>query len=363
MEKSPILIASLFDIDQKPTQFRPFGSGHIHDTWVLSDEKQDLFILQRVNTRVFPDPEAIAENISLVSSHIKAKLARENISDPERHVLSIIPSKKGKAGIWDEAATFWRMFPFIEQTFTVDRAETPQQAYEAARAFGRFQYWLDDMEAARLNTIIPDFHNIQKRYQSFKQAVEADAVGRKKLLTAEITFALEVEYLGDKIASLLARHQLPLRVTHNDTKINNALLDKQTGKGLCVIDLDTLMPGTALYDFGDMIRTFIPSVDEDEKDLSQLAIRMDIFQALAKGYLSHTQAILTDTEKENLVYSGQLLTLLMGIRFLTDYLMGDVYYKIKYPEHNLVRCRNQFALLRELLERKGEMEEMIERIK
>ena len=359
MERSPILIASLFAIDQVPPHYRPFGSGHIHDTWVLGNGQQDLYILQKVNTRVFPDPEAIAANIRLVSRHIEGKLTQENVSDPGRYFLAIIPLKNGDSGFWDEEGAFWRMFPFIEHTFTVDRAETTQQAYEAARAFGKFQFWLDDMEVGKLNTIIPDFHNIQKRYQTFKKAVEADVAGRKKHLQAEIEFALQVEYLGDKIADLLANQKLPLRVTHNDTKINNALLDEQTGKGLCVIDLDTLMPGTALYDFGDMIRTFTPSVDEDEKDLSQLSIRMDIFEALARGYLFHTHSILTKPEKQNLVYSGQLLTLIMGIRFLTDYLMGDVYYKIKYPEHNLVRCRNQFAFLRELLEREEEMERIV----
>jgi Ser/Thr protein kinase RdoA (MazF antagonist) len=312
--------------------------------------RRERFLLQRINTQIFHDPVALMKNIERVTTHLAGKEP-----DGSRRVLTLVRTCEGQAWQMDAEGSFWRMYRFIEGTRSYDVVETATQAYEAARAFGEFQRMLAELPAPRLHETIPDFHSTPKRLEALKRAIEADALGRAAGAEREIAFALERE----SVTRLLVEAGLPERVTHNDTKINNVLLDERTGQRICVIDLETVMPGLAPYDFGDMVRTMTCRAAEDERDLSLVRIEMEMFEALARGYLSVAGSFLTNAEKGMLVEAGRVITLEQGIRFLTDYLDGDRYFKVHRPGQNLDRARAQFRLVESLEEHRAAMEQVV----
>jgi Ser/Thr protein kinase RdoA (MazF antagonist) len=335
------------------------GSGHINDTYCVVFEQAGgptRFIVQRINRGVFKNPTALMENIQRVTSHLAAQAAGS--PESERRVLTLIPARDGQAWHVDAEGDYWRAYRLIEGARTYDAVESAEQAFEAGKAFGQFQQQLANLPAPRLHDTIPDFHNTPKRFMALEEAIIADAAGRANLARREIAFALARK----PMASVLLDANLPERVTHNDTKFNNVLLDDATGEGICVVDLDTVMPGVALYDFGDMVRTTTSAALEDERDLSKVTMQFGLFEALARGYLQAAGGFLTKAEKQHLAFSGKLITFEQGIRFLADYLAGDTYYKVQREGQNLERCRTQFKLIESIEAQEERMERLVEAI-
>jgi thiamine kinase-like enzyme len=366
MEHNTKKILENFRIPGKFISAEVNKTGLINDTYIAIYEYnriQSRFILQRINTLVFTKPVEVMANIDLILNHQAKKVFSDpDHPDPGRGVLKLVYTNDGKSFHKDIKKNYWRVYYFIDDTVGFNIVESERQAYEAAKMFGKFSNYLSDLDIKQIHVTIPDFHNIVKRYETLKLSIEKDEVNRVSECRKEIDFALDRKYLCNIITNLLSEVKIPIRVTHNDTKINNVLMDRKTLKGLCVIDLDTVMPGTVLSDFGDMVRTFTNSVNEDVPDISKIKMRLNIFRAMAEGYISEAKDFLTSLEKSYLVYGSKLITLIQGIRNLTDYLKGDVYYKIDYPEHNLDRTRNQFALLRSIEEQEKKMEEIIENL-
>ncbi|MGD0629813.1 MAG: aminoglycoside phosphotransferase family protein [Terracidiphilus sp.] len=349
-------VARQFRIDGKLSAIAAYGSGHINDTYCAVFDQagvQARFILQRINAAIFKEPAALMENIQRVISHLAAKLARE--PDSGRRALTLIPACDGRAWYVDAEGGYWRAYRFIERARAYDAVEFPRQAFQAAKAFGEFQKLLVDLPAPRLHDTIPDFHNTPRRFAAFEQAVAADVANRAVNAREEIGFA----FAHQPIVSVLLNSGLPERITHNDTKLNNVLLDNVTGEGICVIDLDTVMPGLALNDFGDMVRTTTSAAMEDEQDLARVTMQFPMFEALARGYLSSAGSFLTKAEKTHLASAGKLLTFEQGIRFLTDYLAGDTYYKVHRDGQNLDRCRTQFKLVESIEQQEEQMGRLI----
>ena len=330
-----------------------YGQGHINDTYCVLCQGQEgdcvRFILQGINSAVFPDPEALMENFEGVTSFLREKI-RTMGGDPQRETLSLVPAKNGGRFFRDSQGKFWRLMPFVEGTDCFQSA-TPALFEASARAFGRFQRLLSDYPAETLHETIPDFHNTEARFAKFVAALEADPLGRAAQTRAEIQFVLDRK--ADCSVALEAQREgkLPLRVTHNDTKLNNILIDRKTGEGICVIDLDTTMPGLSINDFGDSIRFGANHCAEDEADLSKVAFDLELFEAYTRGFLEGAGGSLTPAELEYLPWGARLMTLECGIRFLTDYLEGDRYFRIHDPDQNLRRCRTQFKLVRDMEER------------
>ena len=350
-------IAKQFALDREPLTAEPYGCGHINDTYcVQAADKR--YILQRINHNVFPDVRGLMSNIQRVTETIREKVVAAG-GDPERECLQIIPTKDGKAYLEHEG-NYYRMYVFVERTLSLQTVENPIHFYYSAVAFGQFQRRLADFPAETLSEAIPNFHNTVNRYKNFEAAVAADKMGRAASLKEEIAFVRERKADTELVVSLLASGELPLRVTHNDTKLNNVLLDDETGKPMAVIDLDTVMPGSALYDFGDSIRFGTNPAAEDETDLSKVYCDVSLFEEYTKGFLEACGESLTAKEKELLPFSGYLMTLECGIRFLTDYLEGDTYFKIHYPEQNLHRCHTQFKLAADI---QAKMDELCEIVK
>jgi aminoglycoside phosphotransferase (APT) family kinase protein len=295
-------------------------------------------------------------NVERVTAHVARKGAAE--PDCSRKGLTLIHTREGRWWHQDPLENFWRAYVFIERARTCDIAESEAQACEAARAFGRFQHWLADLPAPRLHETVPDFHNTPARVAALERAISADVGNRAAQAKAEIAFALRRKAW----TSALIESGLPERVTHNDTKLNNVMLDDATGAGVCVIDLDTVMPGLVLYDFGDMVRTVTSPVKEDERDLSKVTMRFSMFEALVRGYLESTASFLTSAERKYLAFSGKLITLEIGIRFLTDFLAGDTYFKVHREGHNLERCRTQFKLVESIEQQEDRMQKCVERM-
>ncbi|MGA8672213.1 MAG: aminoglycoside phosphotransferase family protein [Terracidiphilus sp.] len=348
-----------FAIDGKFTGAAPYGSGHINDSYCAvfqQNGKEMRYIVQRMNHHIFKNPVALMENVERVTAHLAQQLNGQ--SDSDRRVLSLIPARDGRAWYMDEGGNYWRAYRFIENARSYDAVETAQQAYQAGRAFGRFQQMLAGLPAPRLHDTIPDFHNTTKRFEALQQAITADVANRAALAKAEIDFALKHE----SIVGVLMAANLPERVTHNDTKFNNVLLDDATGEGICVIDLDTVMPGLAAYDFGDMVRTTTSPAMEDERDLSKVEMNFSMFEALVRGYLEAAGTFLTNAEKRHLAFSGKLITFEIGVRFLTDYLSGDTYFKVHREGHNLDRCRTQFKLVESLESQEDKMHRLVKDI-
>jgi Ser/Thr protein kinase RdoA (MazF antagonist) len=327
----------------------PYGTGHINDTYVVRFRTPGgtvRYIFQRINHSIFKDVPRLMENIGRVTAHVRGKLAGAPGSNPDREALTVIPTRDNAAFHQDADGNYWRAYIFIEGARTYDIVESAGQAYEAAKAFGGFQKQLMDLAGPRLHETIPEFHHTPKRFVRLEQAIAADVKNRAAKVKAEIEFALARKAMTGTLIELFERGELPERVTHNDTKINNVMLDDQTGRGVCVIDLDTVMPGLVLYDFGDQIRTTTFTGAEDEEDLRKVQFKLDMFEALVRGYLDAAREFLTPREVEFLAFSGRLITFEIGIRFLTDYLDGDVYFKTHKPDHNLYRARVQFERVR-----------------
>jgi Ser/Thr protein kinase RdoA (MazF antagonist) len=352
-------VARHFQIPGEFLGAEPYGSGHINDTYCATFDQGGTrvrYIFQRINHTIFKNPVALMENIQRVTGHLGRKAAGQ--SDASRRVLTLIPTREGLPCHRDAAGQHWRVYVFIERARTYDAVESTDQAYNAARAFGQFQIMLADLPAPRLHDTIPDFHHTPKRFAALENALAADALNRAKLCRAEIEFALGRQ----TVCRALLDASLPERVTHNDTKFNNVMLDDVTGEGICVIDLDTVMPGLALYDFGDMVRTTTSPAREDERDLSKVKMQFPMFDALARGYLSAAGEFLTPAEKKLLPLAGRLITFEIGIRFLTDYLSGDVYFKVHREGHNLDRCRTQFKLVASIEQQEEQMNQLIGQI-
>lgn len=340
----------------------PYGSGHINDTFKVTFNMAGAsvhYLLQRINHNIFKNPRAVMENIIRVTDHVRKKLSDAGLTDVTRHSLCVVLTRGDAQPCYQDGdGNWWRMYLFIEGARTYDTLENEKQAFAAARAYAWFQNLLADLPEPRLHETIPNFHNTPIRLQALQKAVKEDICNRAKDAREEIAF---VEKRVSLCGRLLDRHtkgEIPERITHNDTKINNVMLDDATGEGVCVIDLDTVMPGLALYDFGDMCRTATAAAAEDEQDLSKVRMRLEMFKAIANGYLSEA-GFLNRAEREELAFSARLITQMIGMRFLTDFLQGDTYFKIKRPGHNLDRCRTQFKMVQSMEEQQDAMEKVV----
>jgi hypothetical protein len=357
-------VSARFQIYGDFAEAAPYGSGHINDTYAAVYRQSGApvrYIHQRINERVFRDPIRLMDNVARVTAHAHLKLGQNGGGDATRRALSLVPSRDGDPCVVDDLGNVWRTYLFIEGARTYDVIETREQAYAAAQAFGAYQHLLADLPGERLHETIPGFHDTRSRFNALQRAVEADTHDRARDAREEIAFAQAHERDVDHLLTRLERGELPERVTHNDTKLNNVMIDNETREGLCVIDLDTTMPGLAPYDFGDLVRTATSASAEDERDLSRVQVRLEMFVALVDGYLSRAAAFLMPAERSELSFAGKLITLETGIRFLTDHLQGDTYFKVKRPGHNLDRARAQFALVRSLEARMDEMAAYVER--
>lgn len=364
-EKSELLqIEEAFETKGEIESIEPHGNGHINDTFLVTcrtaPEETCRYILQRMNHEVFKDPDGLMENVVGVTSFLRKKI-EEAGGDPERETLNVIPLREG--GYYYKAAdgTFWRMYRFVEGADSFDVVKKPEDFYESAVAFGHFQKLLADYPADSLHETIPNFHNTIDRLNNFKKAVEADSMKRAGEVQEEIKFVFDREADCHVLCDMLKSGEIPLRVTHNDTKLNNIMLDRRTGKGICVIDLDTVMPGSALYDYGDSIRFGANTGEEDEKDLSKISCDLELFELYTKGFIEGCGGSLTEKEIRMLPMGAKLMTLECGIRFLTDYLEGDHYFKIHRPEHNLDRCRTQFCMVKDMEDKWKQMQEIVEK--
>jgi hypothetical protein len=293
---------------------------------------------------VFKDPAGVMDNLVRVTTHLRHKLVENGVKDLTRRALTVIPTNDGASFHKTAEGEYWRTFVFIERVRTFEAVESPAQAFEAGRAFGEFQSLLVDLPGKRLAETIPHFHNTRKRFEALLAAVRDDRANRAADAKPEIEWALQQEKMVDVVLNALAKKRIPERITHNDTKFNNVMLDTDTRKAMCVVDLDTVMPGTPLYDFGDMVRTTTSPTMEDELDLSKVRMQMPMFKALARGYVGAAGDFLTKNERALIAFSGRLITFTIGLRFLTDFLKGDVYFRVHRSQHNLDRCRTQFRL-------------------
>jgi len=333
----------------------PYGNGHINDTYVLDGKPK--FLLQRINTNVFKNPEELMENIFGVTEHLKKKITEAG-GDPERETLTVVRTKDGESFYRAKDGTCFRMYKFIDNAISYDLVEDPMQLYHAAKAFGKFQKHLSDYPAETLHETIVKFHDTKDRFRQLKEAIENDKAGRLASVQKEVQFALEREKDAAVVLDAIEKGEVPVRVTHNDTKLNNVMLDNITGEGVCVVDLDTVMPGSLLYDFGDALRFAGSSGAEDETDLSKIWFNLENYEYFAKGFIEELNNELTEKEKELLPFSVKLMTYECGMRFLTDYLNGDVYFKIHRPDHNLERCHTQFKLVYDIEQKLDKMSEI-----
>ncbi len=341
-----------FSLDAKPVSCERYGCGHINVTYLVVTESGRRYILQKINNNIFKDVPGLMGNIAAVTKYL-----RTIISDP-RGVLTLVPTTDGADYLQYEDGSFWRVYDFVEQSLCLQAPESADDFYQSAVAFGTFQQQLKDFPAETLCEVIPNFHNTVDRYRIFKEALAADVCGRAASVKAEIDFALAREQEAGTLVNMLSEGKLPLRVTHNDTKLNNVMLDEATRKPLCVIDLDTTMPGLSLYDFGDSIRFGAATAAEDEKDLSKMVMDINLFKTYTKGFLSACPG-LTENERDMLPMGAKLMTLECGVRFLTDYLSGDTYFRTHYEGQNLDRCRTQFKLVSDMESKWDEMKRIV----
>ncbi len=356
-----IEIINAFPSFGKYKGYKPVTDGHINDTYIVEYETDDgiiRYLLQRINVNVFKKPLELMENVEAVTAFLREKI-KENGGDPMRETLTVYPAKDGKNHYMAEDGGCWRMYNYVEDTFSINTLTNPDDFKNSAVSFGNFQNLLVEFPIETLHETIPNFHNTPSRFNDLKEAVEKNISGRKENALQEIYFAFEREKDCSVITDLLGTERIPLRVTHNDTKLNNVLFDNKTKKGLCVVDLDTVMPGSALYDFGDSIRFGANTAAEDETDLSKVSLDLDYFKAYVDGYLDSVGGSLTEDELNLLPFAAKLLTFECGMRFLGDYINGDVYFKIDYPEHNLVRARTQFKLVEDIENKFEAMEKIV----
>ena len=353
-------IIANFAIQGKPTEFKPFGSGHINDTFLVTAEtpggEKRRYTLQRINHAVFRKPQAVMDNIERTLAHLNAKAPQF----PEVKTLSLVYTKEKRNCVRTFEGTWWRMYDFIEGVESYDNVNDPDVVYQAARGFAQFQNMMADLPSPRLFETIPYFHHTPMRYATLEEAVYVDRRGRAAEVASEIEFVRERRHLVAHLLNRYLRGQIPERITHNDTKINNALFDPATKRCVAVVDLDTVMPGLALYDFGDMCRTACSTADESEPDTDKMQFDLRRFEAAANGYLD-TAHFLVNAEVQELVFSAWLLPFMIGIRFLTDYLDGDTYFKTHYPKQNVDRCRTQFKLVERIEGLREEMQAIVQR--
>ncbi|MCI6553471.1 MAG: aminoglycoside phosphotransferase family protein [Lachnospiraceae bacterium] len=354
-------VASQFQAEGSMEELVPYGSGHINDTFRLTCRLSDggckRYILQKMNTSIFKNTAELMENVEKVTSFLRKKIIEAG-GNPERETLNLVPAADGRTYLESEGE-FWRMYIFIENATSFDEVKKPEDFYNSAVSFGNFQRLLADYPAETLHETIMNFHNTADRFANFKKAVKEDVCGRAKAVQDEIDFVLAREKDTHVICDALAEKRIPLRVTHNDTKLNNIMIDDQTGKGLCVIDLDTVMPGSSLYDYGDSIRFGASTGAEDEPNLELISLDLGLFDIYTKGYLEGCGGSLTKEEIELFPMGAKLMTFECGMRFLADYLQGDVYFKIHREGHNLDRARTQFKLVSDMESKWEEMTEIV----
>lgn len=353
-----------FDFEGTYESAEELVNGNVNFTYKLYYRQADgsvvHYVLQRINTIAFRDPESLMENIVNVVDHLVESMREDGIN-PERRVLRYIKCDKGTYLYEDRNGNYWRADVFIDGTTAYDKIDDGKKFYEAGKGFGEFQRYLFDFPAEKLTDTIPDFHNTKKRFYTFVAAVAADKAGRVKDLEKEIDFFFDRRKMMSEIVDEIKNGKIPLRVTHNDTKLNNVLMDDVTGEAVCVIDLDTVMPGSVLYDYGDAIRFGAATAPEDEKDVSKMHVDMELFKNFTDGFLSEVSSVLTNEEIHLLPLGVKVITCELAMRFLTDYIDGDEYFKIKYPDHNLVRARAQMKLLTEVESRFDEMTEYVDK--
>ncbi len=353
-------IAGAFDLKGDYLGFAPVITGHINNTLRLDytdNGAPKRYILQKINTTVFRDPEVLMQNVSRTTAFVYDKLQQRG--GAENRCLVCYPTKAGKTYYTDEQGRVWRVYNFIENSVSYDLLSDETLFYKAAKGFGEYANLLSDFPMDALGETIPDFHHTAKRYQTFLAAVEENAAGRRDTCLPEIGFVTARADVTHAITDLLENGSLPLRVTHNDTKLNNILFDRDTNEPVCVVDLDTVMPGSCLYDFGDAIRAGASTAAEDEEDVSKVHLDLGLFAAYVKGFLEAAGDALTPLEIELLPLGAKVITFECGMRFLTDYLQGDVYFRTAYPTHNLVRCRTQFALVADMERKWDELQRIV----
>ncbi len=352
-----------FAIDGSVKEIRPYGNGHINDTFLAVFQIGDgekRYILQRMNHNIFKNPPLLMENVVGVTDYLRKAILAQG-GDPDRETLNVVRTLEGKSYYEDQGHSFWRVFLFVEGSLCLEKVESPKDFYNGGAAFGNFQRMLAEYPAGELHETIPNFHNTPSRFQDFRRALEADRAGRAALVRPEIEFALSREEEISVLTDLLKKGELPLRVTHNDTKLNNILFDRATGRALCVIDLDTVMPGLSLYDFGDSIRFGASTGAEDERDLSRIELDLELFEAFTEGFLKGCGGKLTRREIEMFPMGAKLMTYECGIRFLGDFLEGDVYFKVHRENHNLDRARTQFKLVADMEKKWDQMVSIVEK--
>lgn len=358
-------VLSAFCFDGVAISSQRYGSGHINDTYLVRTRKEDgtdgRVILQRMNTNIFTNPEQLMENILGVTSFLRERII-ENGGNPDRETLNVIRTKDGKPFFVDSEGKYWRSYVFIEDATGYDQVENPEDFYQSAVSFGNFQRLLADYPAETLHETIQGFHDTKARFEVFKKAVADDVCGRAKSVKEEIDFYMTHEDLANVFGDLLAKGEIPLRVTHNDTKLNNIMIDDETHKGICVIDLDTVMPGLAMNDFGDSIRFGASTAAEDEKDLDKVWCDMGLFELYTKGFIEGCGGKLTQREIELLPMGAKVMTYECGMRFLTDYLQGDVYFKTHREGHNLDRTRTHMKLIQDMEHKWDRMNEIVKKL-
>ena len=336
--------------------------GHINDTYIINCRQGGSpirYILQRINHHVFKQPAVVMQNVKETTQHLRKKIAAENSADLTRRTMTLVPTRGGASYYIDNAGNCWRAYVFIERVKSSHTAEKPAQAEQVGRAFGLFQKRLADLPTERIQETIPQFHNGVLRFDTLDKAISEDQQGRVAATQSEIDFCRENRGIVQIFPDAQAKGELPQRITHNDTKIDNVLLDEDSGEVMCIVDLDTVMPGLVHYDFGDMVRTLTSPADEDERDLEKVTMRMDFFEALAKGYLSEANEFLNQAEKDYLAVAGKVITFQLGVRFLTDHLNGDTYFRVHQEGQNLDRARVQFKLVERMIENEAAMKSFI----
>ncbi len=352
-----------FRFEGKFVDAMPYGFGHINDTYAarfrLGNGDMRRYIIQRINHNVFKRPDFVMHNIERVTRHMRDRIISVN-GDPMRETITLVSTIDDKTYCKSPSGEYWRAHHFIEGARAYQKADNPELYYHAARAFGRFLNLVNDLPSNQLHETIPDFHHTPKRFLAFTAALEEDPRNRAHAVKSEIDFTLTRAGETTVLTDLVASGEMPERITHNDTKFDNVMIDNVTGEGICVIDLDTVMGGLAVFDFGDSVRTGASTGAEDEPDTSKISFDLGIFDRLAHGFLEETHEFLTPTEVDHLAFGAKLITFEQGIRFLTDYLNGDVYYKTHRPEHNLDRCRTQFKLVSEMEASEDQMTNVIE---
>ncbi len=354
-------IRNIFDIKGDFVEYKQNTNGHVNSTFILKfNENGEIrkYVLQMISTDIFKNPEGLMSNIVGVTNHIRKKNEEMNTPWVDRCTLTFLPTTQGKYYYIDENNNCWRVYKFIDDVYTCNIIDNAEVFCNAGKSFGEFQNLLADYDIDSLYDTIENFHNTVSRFADFKKAVDDNLSGRLDNVKEEVAFAVAREKDTHVLVNLIAEGKLPLRVTHNDTKLNNILFDNETDKGICIIDLDTVMPGLSLYDFGDSIRFGANTAAEDEKDVSKVSLDLNLYEAYVKGYLSSAKDALTDLEKEMLPFGAKIMTYECGIRFLMDYLNGDKYFHTDYDDHNLIRARTQFALVADMEKKMDKMQEI-----